>query len=130
MLRDSNWQNMLQHMYGNLPNHWEDAATDIEKIRFLINACTRMRFIHKDTHQLDFIWKTDPKHAPHPFVPWMDVQRRDPIDRQIIFGHWASLLGARRNDEVFALDTGCVWGNSLTALRLEDRMVFEVNHAI
>lgn len=128
-LRNFSWQNLLKLMYEKAPDHWADATNKISRIQFLINACTRMRFLHRSTHRLDFTYKSSPIEAPNFLIPWMDVDPVSPIDRQIFFGHWASLLGSRRNDQIFALDTGCVWGYSLTAIRLEDRTVFEVSNA-
>ena len=67
-----------------------------------------------------------PELAPIDLCPWMDAPGRVTIDRQIIFGHWATLNGRRNESDLIALDTGCVWGGNLTAIRLDDRQLVQV----
>ncbi|EPC02270.1 hypothetical protein L861_16305 [Litchfieldella anticariensis FP35 = DSM 16096] len=107
----------LEQMYGNEPAHWRDDLDGIERLRFIVNAFTRMRFIDAQGH-LDFTAKEGLESAPPGFAPWFTFPRRD--DPLIIFGHWAALGGRTVGSQVRAeaLDTGCVWGGSLTALNL------------
>ncbi|WP_192035215.1 symmetrical bis(5'-nucleosyl)-tetraphosphatase [Halomonas sp. YLGW01] len=107
----------LARMYGNRPNRWRDDLDGIERLRFITNAFTRMRFIDSEGH-LDFSAKEGLDSAPEGFAPWFIYPRED--DPHILFGHWAALEGATPGSRVRAeaLDTGCVWGGSLTALDL------------
>lgn len=107
----------LERMYGNRPNRWQDDLDGIERARFIVNAFTRMRFVDPDGH-LDFSAKEGLDSAPDGFAPWFSYARED--DPHILFGHWAALEGATPGSQVRAeaLDTGCVWGGSLTALDL------------
>lgn len=107
----------LERMYGNRPNRWRDDLDGIERARFIVNAFTRMRFVDPDGH-LDFSAKEGLDSAPDGFAPWFSYPRED--DPHILFGHWAALDGATPGSRVRAeaLDTGCVWGGSLTALDL------------
>ena len=112
----------LKSMYGETPNSWEKAETEIEKFRFTINSLTRMRFCYKDG-SLDFEHKSTPKSSPENLKPWFSFP--DHLKGvHWIFGHWASLLGNCSNPNAFALDTGCVWGNHLTLLRWHDKQLF------
>ncbi len=128
-LTSADWIAALDTMYGNSPAHWDQADSEDAKSRFLINACTRMRYVEPDL-SLDFEHKEAPEYVAHPLRPWMDHPARLAIDRQVIFGHWATLNGRRRTQAVLALDTGCVWGGQLTAVRLDDRHLIEVPHVI
>jgi len=114
----------LQNMYGNFPDLWDDHLTHFERLRCIINYFTRMRFCYSDG-RLDFCYKGDLKHCPDGLSPWFLLPHRHP-DIKIIFGHWAALNGVTQAKNIFPLDTGCVWGNCLTAMRLEDQMYFKV----
>ncbi|MDN3653614.1 symmetrical bis(5'-nucleosyl)-tetraphosphatase [Thalassotalea ponticola] len=116
----------LRAMYGNLPNHWQHCHSDIEKFRFTVNALTRMRFCYQDGG-LEFKSKNSPKANTNKHLqPWFEVHQT--LDKlQWVFGHWASLEGRVNADNIYALDTGCVWGGRLTALRWDDKQLFQVN---
>ena len=109
-------------MYGNQPDEWRDSLTGFDRLRFITNACTRMRFCHADG-RLDFS-ETGPPGAQDPSLkPWFSLRDGNADGVGIVFGHWATLqLGnpLPRSLHVRHVDTGCVWGGSLTALRLED----------
>ena len=125
-LRAEEWVASLQSMYGNTPAHFDQATTEDEKARFLINACTRMRFVDPKSFALDFNCKDAPELAPKNLSAWMDAPKRITVDRQILFGHWATLNGRKNDSNIVALDTGCVWGGYLTAIRLDDRQLIQV----
>ena len=121
-LQQVNPLNWLQGIYGNKPNNWqpEHFKNTLERQRYIINAFTRMRFCRLDG-SLEFKQKLSPqqvKHTQPDLIPWFKYPQRQPIDATICFGHW-STLGYYHNDDVIALDTGCVWGGCLTAVRID-----------
>ncbi len=111
-------------MYGNEPAVWDDTLQGGERWRVITNYLTRMRLCHADG-RLDLAYKGPPEGAHDGFLPWFEHEDRRARDVTILFGHWAALQGAVVSDAVIALDTGCVWGGCLRAVRLEDRAVFE-----
>lgn len=115
----------LQHMYGNEPDHWDDNLRGFERLRVITNYLTRMRYCHSDG-RLELTFKGKLQDKPEQLLPWFDVPQRRNKDAKILFGHWAALGGEVDVANVYALDTGCVWGNSLTAMRLEDEKRFTV----
>ena len=129
-LTADDWVESLGSMYGDAPAHFDEAKTDDEKARFLINACTRMRFVDQKSLTLDFNCKDAPALAPKNLCAWMDAPNRITIDRQILFGHWATLNGRQNDSNSIALDTGCVWGGYLTAIRLDDRQLIQVTYGV
>ncbi|WP_110649526.1 symmetrical bis(5'-nucleosyl)-tetraphosphatase [Salinicola peritrichatus] len=118
VLRGDGVDDFLAVMYGNRPARWEPALTGEERIRAIVNVFTRMRFIAADG-TLDFAAKEGLDSAPDGFAPWFTWPRDD--DATLLFGHWAALEGRTPGARVRAeaLDTGCVWGGSLTALNLD-----------
>ena len=111
-------------MYGNEPANWSDELSGPVRLRTITNYFTRMRFVALDG-SLDFNANEGLDSQPTGFAPWFEQPRKQPIERRIITGHWAA-LGLYQGDQVSTLDTGCVWGNSLTARRLEDGKIFSV----
>ncbi|MFT5758867.1 MAG: bis(5'-nucleosyl)-tetraphosphatase (symmetrical) [Alteromonadaceae bacterium] len=112
----------LEYMYGEQPNNWLQAHSDIDKFRYSINSLTRMRFCYGDG-SLEFNYKDSPKNAPDNVVPWYQLVDL-PKNTHWVFGHWASLMGECSQYNIYAMDTGCVWGNHLTLLRWHDKMLF------
>ncbi len=122
-LRDDNAAEFLTHMYGNEPDYWQAAWTGYARLRVIINAMTRMRVCTLDG-RMNFEFKADLQSIPSGFLPWFKHPQRASKTHTVIFGHW-SALGLHLNGNLIALDTGCVWGRQLTAIRLEDRKVFQ-----
>ena len=122
-LRDDAYDAVLRTMYGNEPRRWDDALTGDDRLRVIINAMARMRLCTADG-EMEFRHKLGPVEMPPGFMPWYDVPTRASRDTTILFGHWAA-LGLMVRDDVIGLDSGCVWGRKLTALRLEDRRTFQ-----
>lgn len=128
-LASSEFTYWLTQMYGSQPNSWEKATDDIGKFRFTINALTRMRYCHNNG-SLDFECKEHPTHAPENLKPWFEFEKLTG-NTQWVFGHWAALIGECQPNNIYALDTGCVWGQYLSALRWHDKKIFtEKSHII
>ena len=117
-------RDFLLHLHGDQPDHWDPALTGWDRLRFIVNALTRMRFCRPDGG-LVLRAKGPPNRAPKGAVPWFKAPKRAWVDHTVVCGHW-SALGLHRRNGVLALDTGCVWGGKLTALRLDDQTVFQV----
>ena len=107
----------LQNMYGDKPRKWKDSLTGWDRLRFICNSFTRIRFCD-DKGKLAMEEKGPPDKNKPGIMPWFDVVSRKSDDMNIIFGHW-STLGAHHETGLYCLDTGCVWGGKLTALRLD-----------
>jgi bis(5'-nucleosyl)-tetraphosphatase (symmetrical) len=117
LLRGTDLADFLPHMYGNEPSRWNDALQGHERHRFVINVLTRLRFC-TDAGVLDFKTKEGAAAAPLGHWPWFEVPGRLTAAQPIAFGHW-STLGLINRPEILALDTGCVWGGALTAVRVD-----------
>ncbi len=115
----------LSHMYGNTPTHLTDGQTQNEQLRVICNYFTRMRFCDQKGH-LELSAKGPPSSPPKGCYPWYEVPNRCVLEEQLVFGHWAALEGECPIPNIHAIDTGCVWGQTLTALRLQDGMRFSV----
>jgi bis(5'-nucleosyl)-tetraphosphatase (symmetrical) len=116
----------LKMMYGNQPALWHENLKGMDRLRCITNYLTRMRFCHADG-SLDFSYKGTLADKPAELLPWFLMPNRKNKGVQIFFGHWAALQGHAGVEYVYPLDTGCVWGNCLSALRLEDLQFFRVN---
>jgi bis(5'-nucleosyl)-tetraphosphatase (symmetrical) len=116
VLRGPALGDFLQQMYGDKPNAWNDTLTGADRLRVIVNSLTRMRFC--DAHgRMEFASKEGSSAAPPGYIPWFDVPGRQTADITLAFGHW-STLGWLNRPDVLSLDTGCVWGGCLSALRL------------
>jgi bis(5'-nucleosyl)-tetraphosphatase (symmetrical) len=113
----------LACMYGNTPARWRDDLAGYDRLRVVVNAMTRLRLCTPDGI-MEFTHKTGLADAPAGYLPWFDVPQRASRDTPVLFGHWAA-LGLTLRPDVLGLDSGCVWGRRLTAVRLEDRRVFQ-----
>jgi bis(5'-nucleosyl)-tetraphosphatase (symmetrical) len=116
---------LLGSMYGDEPRQWDESLAGIRRLRFIINVLTRLRAC-TPAGVIDLKQKGAPASLPAPLVPWFDAAERASRDTRVIFGHW-SALGLRRSAKLLALDTGCVWGGSLTAVNLDDEEAPEVS---
>jgi bis(5'-nucleosyl)-tetraphosphatase (symmetrical) len=119
-LRAPGYRDFLANMYGSKPERWDDALAGWDRLRVIVNAMTRMRFCTSDG-EMEF--RATGRTPPAGYVPWYET--RTGPEPAIAFGHW-SALGLRLSAAIAALDTGCVWGGPLTALRLEDRWLVQV----
>jgi len=115
---------LLAQMYGNEPNLWHESLSGMARYRCIINYFTRMRYCNA-AGELDL--DTKGNIAKSGYMPWFNVPKRALQNDTIVFGHWAALGGKTHHPKAIALDTGMVWGGSLTALRLEDSAYFSVD---
>jgi bis(5'-nucleosyl)-tetraphosphatase (symmetrical) len=115
-LRAPTWKKTLAGLYGNEPNQWRDDLKKTERLRVIFNALTRLRFCTTDG-VMEFKGNGNPASAPDGYMPWFDVPGRATANNTVVFGHWAA-LGLMRRERLIALDSGCVWGNQLSAVRL------------
>ena len=118
------WIHHLGRMFGNEPDRWDDGLSGASRLRYAVNALTRLRFCTADG-QIDFKTKEGPGSAPPGYRPWFDWPGRRTSDLTVVFGHW-STLGLLQQPGLLGLDTGCVWGGQLTGVRLEDGERFQV----
>lgn len=116
-LRGPNWASALKKMYGDEPRAWSADHQGADRLRYTINALTRMRYCDEQG-DLDFEHTGPPGTQPAHLVPWFEFPGRPSEATHVVFGHWAS-LGLLRRTNITALDSGCVWGGSLTALPME-----------
>lgn len=126
-LRGDDHAIFFEHMYGNSPHGWRDDYSGYKRLRVITNAFTRMR-ICTPQGEMEFKFKGEAEKIPQGYMPWFDLPKRQSRDATVIFGHW-SALGLKVTPNLIALDTGCLWGGTLTAIRLEDRQLFQVECA-
>jgi len=107
----------LQQMYGNEPARWRECLSGTDRLRVIVNALTRLRYCTPDG-EMEFSVTDGPAAAPAGYLPWFDVPGRASLDVQVAFGHW-STLGYLNRPNLLALDTGCVWGGCLSAIKID-----------
>lgn len=123
VLRGAGYRKFLGAMYGNSPRSWSGKLTGHDRLRFIVNCLTRMRMLTAKG-RLNFAHSGPPFRARKNLVPWYDVENAAWRGTRVVFGHW-SALGLIVLPDYVSLDTGCVWGRQLTAVRL-DRPVARV----
>jgi bis(5'-nucleosyl)-tetraphosphatase (symmetrical) len=116
-LRAASYKEFLQSMYGNQPAQWSDALQGTKRLRVIVNALTRLRFCSAQG-EMEFATKEGAGAAPAGSLPWFDVPGRRTAEVTVAFGHW-STLGLINRPDLIALDTGCVWGGCLSAMRVD-----------
>ena len=128
VLQSADLPAFLQQMYGNTPDHWDASLTGPDRLRVIVNALTRLRFCSAQG-VMDFDSTESASAAPPGLMPWFDVPGRSTADTLIAFGHW-STLGWLNRPHCLGLDTGCVWGGCLSAVRfgssLDERELLQV----
>ena len=125
MLRGNHYRHFLQSMYGNNPDEWRDDLEGDERLRVILNAMTRMRAITADG-RMNLKFKGALAEMPQGLQPWFVVPHARSDETTVLAGHW-SALGLHITPRFIGLDSGCVWGRELTALRLDDRAIFQVS---
>jgi len=117
VLRGDKVDEFFHHMYGDLPDHWNENLRGVDRLRVIVNAFTRLRYCDLEGN-MDLRPKGPPGSQPPDLMPWFQVPGRCSQECKIIFGHW-SALGLWDGDGVIGLDSGCLWGRSLSAVRLD-----------
>lgn len=129
VLSGDKYYSFLASMLGNEPAYWHDNLDGNDRLRSIVNCCTRMRYIN-DKHELDFTEKSAPGKQARHLTPWFTTEERKSRKDKIIFGHWSTVHLGEIVDftayNVYPIDTGYVWGRQLTAFRLEDETVFSI----
>ena len=130
-LRGANTKVWLENVYGNKPRRWSKKLESYARHRYILNSFTRMRYCDKKDGALNFSLKSAPVYQSkmrkrNKKVPWFLWSKRKSIPLRIIFGHWSS-LGYYQDENVIGLDTGCVWGGQLTAIRLDSNVVTAIS---
>ncbi len=120
------YQDFLNCMFGQTPELWSDKLTGSDRLRFIVNAFTRMRFCRADG-SLDLFYKGSVEDSEDNVMAWFAYPEPKWSGTKLIFGHWAALDGKSSNPDVYALDTGCVWGRCLSALNLDTMQVLRVD---
>ena len=115
-LRSTDCPAFLSSMYGNKPDRWSGDLAGDDRLRFIVNCLTRIRYLHPDG-RLNFDEHGPLGSQPAPLIPWFDMPGRRTAATRVLFGHWSS-LGLVSRPDLLGLDTGCVWGRTLTAARI------------
>lgn len=123
-LRGPNYRSFLHTLFGNEPRSWHDSLSGVARQRAIVNAFARLRFCTPFS-EIEFKEKRDASFAPQGFSPWFHLPGRRTSSTHVMSGHWSS-EGLRLLPTVSLLDSGCLWGGALTAVRLQDRAVFQV----
>ena len=116
-LHGEEYAEFFHHMYGDLPDHWNENLRGHDRWRVIVNAFTRLRYCDLDGN-MDLRPKGPPGSQPPDLLPWFQIPSRRSRGQKIVFGHW-SALGLWQGDDVIGLDSGCLWGRSLSAARLD-----------
>lgn len=124
-LQGGDYREFILNLWGSEPAGWSDDLAGWQRLRVIVNAMTRMRFCTPEGI-MEFKAKGELVNAPAGHLPWFDVPNRQSVASVLVTGHW-SALGLQITPNRLSLDTGCLWGGHLTALRLEDRRVFQVD---
>jgi len=124
MLSGERADDFLRALYGDEPRAWRDDLEGFDRLRVVVNACARLRFCTAEG-VMDFKEKRGPAAAPAGFRPWFEHEHRASAGVTVVCGHW-STLELKLAPNLLMLDSGCLWGGALTAIRLEDRRVYQV----
>lgn len=129
VLQSDQFTDFIHNMYGNQPDTWSETLSGDDLHRFIINCFTRIRYL-EETGKLNLKENNAPGRQAKNLIPWYALPNRKTNKDKIIFGHWSTVtLGKQQNFKqynVYPLDTGCLWGGELTAMRLEDEKIFSV----
>jgi len=129
VLQSDNFPLFMANMFGNKPHKWDKGLKSWDRLRFITNCLTRMRYC-KPGGKLNFSDKGPVGSQKEGYIPWYEAPKRKTRDLNIVFGHWSTLFGHTSHPRVYALDTGCLWGGSLTAMRLDSPEPFNSHEPV
>jgi bis(5'-nucleosyl)-tetraphosphatase (symmetrical) len=118
VLQGDEYHFFMANIFGNEPRKWDRNLKGLDRFRFIINCFTRMRYCTPDG-RLNFSDNGPVGSQKKGYLPWYEIEGRKSSELKIVFGHWSALMGRTSQSNVFALDTGCLWGGGLTAMRLD-----------
>jgi bis(5'-nucleosyl)-tetraphosphatase (symmetrical) len=125
VLRGDGYREFLRSLYEQkIPDDWSDDLTGMARLGVITNAMTKLRVCTAEG-RMELSYKAELQNVPKGLLPWFQIPNRQSTEATIICGHW-SALGLHLQDNIIAVDTGCVWGRHLTSVRLDDRQVFQV----
>jgi bis(5'-nucleosyl)-tetraphosphatase (symmetrical) len=119
-LQGNDYKRLMKAMYGDKPDIWSPLLRGTSRLRFIINCFTRMRYCDKEG-RLDLNFNGPPGSQPVHLMPWFSVPNRKKFSLKVVFGHWSS-LGYYEGHNCYGIDTGCLWGGQLTALKLGEQV--------
>jgi len=123
-LQGNAYLEFLASMYGNLPNRWRENLTGTDRLRVITNAMTRLR-VCSEHGEMEFAFNGGLSDVPAGLMPWFEVPSRATTEVEVIFGHW-SALGLQLRTNIYALDSGCLWGGQLTAMNIHTKAITQV----
>jgi bis(5'-nucleosyl)-tetraphosphatase (symmetrical) len=126
VLAGPDYRALLRELFQGSTPQWDPALKGMERLVSIVRVFTRLRTTTRDGEMSSF--SGSPDEAPAGFLPWFRIPNRRSSDATVITGHWAA-LGLHIEPNVLAIDSGCVWGRQLTAVRLEDRNIYQVDYA-
>jgi len=127
-LKSKDYAIFLHKVYGNKPNAFTSTLDNIQQMKFVVNACTRMRYLNHADYSLDYKYKGEFSNPPQGLAPWFRTDFDPSIQKKILFGHWAA-LGFFHDEKVLAVDTGCAWGRYLTAFNLDTAEITQIDNS-
>jgi len=125
VLRGSEYKHFFKNMYGNKPDKWSSNLTGYDRLRFITNALTRMRYCYHNG-ALDMLFKGPVNEASDDLIPWFNLKHRVEHSGYILHGHWGALMGGELRPGIISLDTGCYWGYRFSAWCLEEKCWYSV----
>ena len=118
VLSGDSFNDFLANMYGDLPAKWDKSLQGWDRLRFITNCCTRLRYVNRNSGELELKTKGAPGTLSEEYAPWFRAPNRKTTDNKILFGHW-STCGFTSENNVVCLDSGCIWGGKLTAVNID-----------
>ena len=118
VLSGDSFNDFLANMYGDQPAKWDKSLQGWDRLRFIVNCCTRLRYVNSNSGELELKTKGAPGSLSDEYSPWFRAPNRKSIESKIIYGHW-STNGFRVENNTICIDSGCIWGGKLTAVNID-----------
>ncbi len=121
ILSGDSFNDFLANMYGDLPAKWDSSLKSWDRLRYITNSCTRLRYVNSNSGELELKTKGAPGTLSKEYSPWFSAPKRKTADSKILFGHW-STNGYTAVNNTICLDSGCIWGGKLTAVNIDSML--------